>query len=113
MRPKVLLKKWPLIALPLCLIIFPVTLRNYLIGDDWVLISANGGVNFYIGNNAHYDSTVAIHPGLHWERLVGNPLLRSRPAGASSSHAHGGVGPGAGCGTGCSCGCRAGLRRTP
>ena len=33
-RLKVLLKKWVLIALPLCLIIFPVTLRNYLIGVD-------------------------------------------------------------------------------
>ena len=50
MRPKVLLKKWALIALPLCLVIFPVTLRNYLIGDDWVLISANGGVTTNGGN---------------------------------------------------------------
>ena len=71
---KTLLEKWVLIVVPLCLVIFPVTLRNYLIGGDWVLISANGGVNFYIGNNARYDSTVAIHPGLHWEKLVSEPL---------------------------------------
>ena len=28
-----------------------VTVRNYLIGDDYVLISSNGGINFYLGNN--------------------------------------------------------------
>lgn len=33
------------------LIIFPVTLRNYLVGRDLVLITSNGGLNFYIGNN--------------------------------------------------------------
>jgi len=84
-RAKVPLKKWGLIALPLCLVIFPVTLRNHLIGEDWVLISANGGVNFYIGNNAHYDSTVAIHPGLHWERLVGEPLQAGYQAPSARS----------------------------
>ena len=34
------------------LAIAPVTLRNYIIGGDFVPISYNGGVNFYIGNNA-------------------------------------------------------------
>ncbi len=28
-----------------------VTFRNYLIGKDFVLISSNGGINFYLGNN--------------------------------------------------------------
>ena len=32
------------------LAVFPVTLRNYVIGDDLVLVSAQGGANFYIGN---------------------------------------------------------------
>jgi 4-amino-4-deoxy-L-arabinose transferase-like glycosyltransferase len=31
--------------------ILPVTLRNYLIEDDIVLLTSNGGINFYIGNN--------------------------------------------------------------
>ena len=35
------------------LVIAPVTLRNYTIGGDFVLISYNGGVNFYLGNNAN------------------------------------------------------------
>ncbi|MBN2572650.1 MAG: glycosyltransferase family 39 protein [Ignavibacteriales bacterium] len=33
------------------LIIFPVTLRNYLVGDEFVLLTSNGGINFYLGNN--------------------------------------------------------------
>ncbi len=37
--------------LPFFLIIGGVTLRNYLVGDDAVLITAHSGINFYIGNN--------------------------------------------------------------
>lgn len=73
-RPLRLPQKWLLLGLPLLLIILPVTLRNYFIGHDLVFISANSGVNFYIGNNAAYDSTVAIHPGIRWENLVMEPV---------------------------------------
>lgn len=31
--------------------ILPVTVRNYAVGNDMVLISAGGGWNFYLGNN--------------------------------------------------------------
>jgi tetratricopeptide (TPR) repeat protein len=41
------------------LIILPVTLRNYLVGKDFVLIASQGGVNFYIGNNQHADGMSA------------------------------------------------------
>lgn len=40
--------------------ILPVTLRNVTVGSDIVLISANGGQNFYIGNNEH-NRTGAYH----------------------------------------------------
>ena len=33
------------------LVIAPVTLRNAIAGRDFVLISSNGGLNFFIGNN--------------------------------------------------------------
>jgi len=39
------------------LIIAPVTIRNYLVAKDFVLISANAGMNLYIGNNAFTDGT--------------------------------------------------------
>jgi tetratricopeptide (TPR) repeat protein len=48
----------------------PVTLRNYLVSGDFVLISTNGGINFYIGNNPDMDQTLAIRPGEPWKRLA-------------------------------------------
>ena len=55
------------------LTIAPVTLRNYRVGDDVVLISHNAGINFYIGNNPDYDRTVFIRPGKDWAHLVEMP----------------------------------------
>lgn len=47
-----------------------VTIRNYVVAREWVIISTNGGVNFYIGNNPHSERTVAIRPGEYWRRLT-------------------------------------------
>ncbi len=33
------------------LCVAPITLRNYLAGNDLVLVTSSGGINFYIGNN--------------------------------------------------------------
>ena len=59
------------------LAIAPVTLRNYYVGGDWVLISYNAGLNFYIGNNAEYDETVAIQPGPAWLELTARPRVEA------------------------------------
>ena len=61
-------------ATALAAVLAPVTLRNAAVSGEFVLVSANGGVNFYIGNHARQDSMVAIHPGVIWERLVAEPL---------------------------------------
>jgi predicted membrane-bound mannosyltransferase len=45
------------------LVILPVTIRNYVVGDDLVLIASQSGVNFYIGNNPRSDGHTAIVPG--------------------------------------------------
>ena len=63
----------PLLLVGALLIIAPVSLRNYLVGHDWVLISSNAGINFYIGNNAEYEKTVRIQPGPEWRALVARP----------------------------------------
>lgn len=50
-------KKW----LPACacftlmffVTILPVTLHNFLIGEDFVLLTSNAGANLFIGNNVH------------------------------------------------------------
>ena len=72
------------------LFIAPVTVRNYVVGDDRVLISSAAGVNFFIGNNPGSDGMTAIVPGTpaEWwagyeaqigraEKATGRPLKAS------------------------------------
>jgi 4-amino-4-deoxy-L-arabinose transferase-like glycosyltransferase len=47
--------------------IAPVTLRNYAVEGELVAITANGGLNFYIGNNAQANGTYVLPPGLWFE----------------------------------------------
>jgi tetratricopeptide (TPR) repeat protein len=49
------------------LVIFPVALRNYLVGKDLVLIASQGGINFYIGNNRNSDGMSAIFYKEDWQ----------------------------------------------
>ena len=46
------------------LLVLPVTIRNYVIGHDKVLISSNLGINLYIGNNETSSGTCAALPGI-------------------------------------------------
>jgi len=65
--------------------IAPVTIRNYRVSGQWVLISTNGPINLYIGNNPRADETIAIRPGPAWQRLVSEPLLVGAAPGAPAS----------------------------
>jgi 4-amino-4-deoxy-L-arabinose transferase-like glycosyltransferase len=56
--------------------ILPVTLVNRARSGEWVAISANAGVNLWIGNNADADRTIAVRPGKDWEELVNEPIAR-------------------------------------
>lgn len=47
-----------------CAAIAPVTVRNYIVGKDFVPISSQAGINFYIGNNPHSDGVTAVAPGM-------------------------------------------------
>ncbi len=58
--------------------IAPVTWTNWTRDHELVAISTNGGINFYIGNNPSYDTTLALRPGRHWEQLTDE----ARDAGA-------------------------------
>jgi 4-amino-4-deoxy-L-arabinose transferase-like glycosyltransferase len=40
-----------------------VTVRNRVVGDDWVVVASQGGVNFYIGNNPESNGMMAVVPG--------------------------------------------------
>jgi tetratricopeptide (TPR) repeat protein len=52
--------------------VLPFTLANLRAGET-ILVSWNGGINFYLGNGAHADSLTAIQPGADWERLQRAP----------------------------------------
>jgi tetratricopeptide (TPR) repeat protein len=52
-----------LIALVTVLCIAPVTVRNWVVGHDFVPISSQAGVNLYIGNNPQSDGVSAVVPG--------------------------------------------------
>ena len=39
--------------------VLPVTLHNVVRGGDWVFVSSNSGLNFYLGNNPRADGRIA------------------------------------------------------
>jgi tetratricopeptide (TPR) repeat protein len=45
------------------IVIAPVTIRNYVKSQRFVLIAWQGGTNFYIGNNPNSDGITAVVPG--------------------------------------------------
>lgn len=71
------------IALPIA----PVAVRNHRHGGELVLVSTNGGLNFYLGNNPDYRETFAMRPGRHWEELTTEPQRHGIQApGAASAY---------------------------
>jgi tetratricopeptide (TPR) repeat protein len=52
------------VILGCAIVILPITIRNYVVGDDPALIASQAGVNFYIGNNAYADGITATIPEL-------------------------------------------------
>ncbi len=72
-------------ALGILLVVAPVTVRNRVVGGEWVLVSYNAGVNFYIGTNPEYDETVRIRPGREWLDLVNAPETEAGITGRSES----------------------------
>ena len=71
-------------CLGIALVVAPVTLRNRIVGGEWVLVSYNAGVNFYIGNNSAHDHTVTIRPGREWIDLVNRPEREAGITGRSA-----------------------------
>jgi tetratricopeptide (TPR) repeat protein/4-amino-4-deoxy-L-arabinose transferase-like glycosyltransferase len=48
---KTVLNHFLAFVLGVVLLVLPITIRNYCVGRDWVLLTSNAGLNFYIGNN--------------------------------------------------------------
>ncbi|MEJ2721015.1 MAG: tetratricopeptide repeat protein, partial [bacterium] len=45
------------------LAVMPITVRNYIVSGDFVLVSSNAGVNFFIGNNDQASGIFNLPPG--------------------------------------------------
>ena len=54
------------------LMVIPVTIRNYVVGDDLVLIAAHTGYNVYLGNNPESSGYLSM-PSAIPRTLVDNP----------------------------------------
>ncbi len=48
---KTALNHFLVFALGVALLVLPIAIRNRYVGRDWVLLTSNAGLNFYIGNN--------------------------------------------------------------
>jgi 4-amino-4-deoxy-L-arabinose transferase-like glycosyltransferase len=62
-----------LCAVACAAVVLCATSANRVRSGEWVLISANGGINLWLGNNADVDGAMAIRPGAAWEALVDEP----------------------------------------
>lgn len=70
-----------LIALGVLICVLPVTVHNIRASKQFVLISTNAGVNLFVGNNPNMESTIAVRPGLDWDRIVALPYSQGVSSG--------------------------------
>ena len=78
------LKPAGLLLLAAAIFIAPVTFQNWRAGHDFVLIQRNGGLNFYLGNNASADGTPNVRPTGDWDQLLAKPILEAHAQTASA-----------------------------
>ncbi|MDE0957455.1 MAG: tetratricopeptide repeat protein [Planctomycetota bacterium] len=66
------------------LTLLPIATLNWKSGDDLVLISSNGGINFYIGNRSGdgigEDGLTSVAAGPRWNRLLEKSSHLSKPS---------------------------------
>lgn len=60
-----IIKSTLLLAIGCLLPVAPVTVRNYMVSHDFVLVSAQGGLAFQGGNNPAYDGVFAVPTGVN------------------------------------------------
>ncbi len=68
---------WPralAVAVGTLVIVAPVTVRNAVVGGEFVPISSSGGINFYIGNQPHAEYLQSAAPGTAtWSEITALP----------------------------------------
>lgn len=74
-----------LFAVATCSVVGVVTARNWAVSGEFIPVSWNGGVNFYLGNHPDYDRLVGIRPGPEWEALMERPMAAGQVGYAERS----------------------------
>ncbi len=72
-------------TLGIVLAIAPVTARNWIVQHEFVLVSSNAGINFYLGNSGDYEHKVRLRPGPDWDEFVNQHVLKGRKVGPEMS----------------------------
>ncbi|MBD3349238.1 MAG: tetratricopeptide repeat protein [Candidatus Eisenbacteria bacterium] len=70
-----------LFVVGLLLVVAPVTVRNYAVSGDFILITSNGGLNFYIGNGEVATGGYAKPQGLNIVRDPGGESIAEADLG--------------------------------
>jgi len=65
-----ILKKFAFLCLVILLTISPATIRNYLVSGKFVLISTNGPVNLWIGNNPYAEGDFYYPPSFYAKKIM-------------------------------------------
>jgi 4-amino-4-deoxy-L-arabinose transferase-like glycosyltransferase len=77
---------WPwrrglLFVAGILVVVAPFTLRNKLVGDDWVLISSNGGINLFIGNNPTANGGFTVPTAMQYDLEASSRRVASEALG--------------------------------
>jgi tetratricopeptide (TPR) repeat protein len=72
-------------TLGVALALAPVAYRNWTLSREFVPVSSNAGINFYIGNSGDYDAKVAIRDGADWEDFVNQHVREGGEVGPRMS----------------------------
>jgi len=74
-----------LFAVAASAVVGAVAARNWAVSGEFIPLSWNGGVNFYLGNHPDYDRLVGIRPGPEWEALMAQPMAAGQVGYAERS----------------------------
>jgi tetratricopeptide (TPR) repeat protein len=80
-RPAAIARRSAVFLLAAAVAILPVTVRNLVAGNDLVLVTSHGGINFFIGNSPGARGTFYAPPGFHEDPIS----INSRDAQAIAS----------------------------
>ena len=83
-KKSVILSHLALFAVPFFLLLLPISIWNSHIAGRAVLIQANSGFNYYLGNHPASTGTCSIPPGLAWEKVHANAAAEAAMEGISA-----------------------------